>query len=171
MKIKQLSLAIICSILFVLPLTGCGSKAYPTMSDYAITDDESTTAGLQVGASVPQFLDLYNQFDLSFCPSGSVAEEYSSFDPESESFLNSLEQLSGDFLLATFYLDEEPQSALDLSKTSAIDDKSELFDYLRSPEFLSEHTLLYKFMIFHFEDGSLISIESDSLDYNAEYRN
>lgn len=169
MKSKRLLSIFIC-ILMLSSLSACGEKVYPAMSDFVVENETLTTSGLQAGDNISKFIELYGQYDLSFRPADSKEEEYISIDLKSEEFQSSLEQINGDFLLATFYLDEQPQSALDLSKTFFIDDSVELFNYLRSSEFLKEHSLLYRFMLVHVENGNIVSIESDSLDYNAEYQ-
>ncbi|MCR5595715.1 MAG: hypothetical protein K6G12_07700 [Lachnospiraceae bacterium] len=73
----------------------------------------------------------------------------------------------GAYFVAAFYVDDEPTSVEELCSSTG-KDASELADYLSSNEYLAEHTVIYRYVIFTVENDVITAIKSDYLDYNEE---
>lgn len=73
----------------------------------------------------------------------------------------------GRYMVAAFYVDEEPISTDELCKTEGVE-AVKLADHLASAEYLAEHKVLFRYIIFTITDDTVSDIEFDYLDYNTE---
>lgn len=153
-------------LLCVLMCQGCKGKAVP--ESHALTVDSSgvTGAGIMVGSSYDEWIAAYSDYEIqlydgeNFTPFTPVAEDESAEDASPVDH-------NGRYMVAAFYVDEQPVSTDELCKAENVEADA-LADYLASPEYLEKHSVVFRYIIFTITDDAVSDIEFDYLDYNNE---
>lgn len=163
-----LTLLLISSISTFL-LSGCGQVIEAmTTADYVISEDGSTSKGIKIGDSLEQFFEVYENYAMLVSYGD---EQYSVFHKkdilsEEDTFTTTTFSL----LLPTFFVDDAASDTDALCETYQVE-KENLLSFLNSEDFLKEHSVVYEFILFDFQDGILQNILNSSRDFNAEMSN
>ncbi len=139
----------------------------------ALDSEGMTGAGIRVGSSYDEWASSYMEYPVAVL-NGDTYEPYAFdiADPEEgeDSAAAGTEgdkDHDGTYMISAFYIDDEPTSVKELLNDTG-KEPEELSDYLADPEYLSKHTVVYRYMIFTVKDDVISSIDADYLDYNEE---
>ncbi len=145
-------------------LAGCGADEPPlTASDY-ILDPETceTSRGITLGATPEAFFDAYE--DCSFFTS-TGGSDYRLLSEDEIPFDSAVT-----ILVPTFFVDREPIVPAAFCKENDISE-ADLIAYLSAADYLSAHTVEYRYLTFLWEDGVVADIQSVYMNYNEEGAN
>ncbi len=159
MKRKLLSAAV---ILMMFTVSACGSRESLLLEadDYELnTQSGKTSKGIAVGDDFETFLNAYDGYDIfTVLDDGSFVL----LDPKEASPTDTSETL-----LPTFYIDGNPLTIDQICKQNKIK-KSSLIQTISSTDYLSDHTVGYYSRVFDWENGNIIDIRSEYLDFNED---
>ncbi len=159
MKRKLLSAAV---ILMMFTVSACGSKETLLLEadDYELnTQSGKTSKGIAVGDDFETFLNAYDGYDIfTVLDDGSFVL----LDPKEASPTDTTETL-----LPTFYIDGSPLTIDQICRQHKIE-KSSLIQTISSADYLNEHTVGYYYLVFDWENGKILDIRSEYLDFNED---
>jgi hypothetical protein len=152
---------LIAILLIAVALTGCGQEVFLlSATDYEyVSDMEQTSRGISVGDDADAFLAAYGDYEILTLVDDSyelLAAEEIPFDSDSLTTL-----------LPTFFIDGTATDTSLFCKENDIE-KSDLLAFLTSEDYLSSHTVVYRYLVFTWEKGVITDIQSESMDYNAD---
>ena len=162
--------AVILSIMMCMMLCqGCSGSPVP--DSHALTVDSSgvTGAGIKTGSTYAEWIEAYGDYAIqiydgeNFVPY-TVEEEKTKGSSEAEV---SSPGHDGRYMVAAFYVDDEPVSTDELSRSEGVEADA-LADHLASPEYLENHSVVFRYIIFTITDDAVSDIDFDYLDYNNE---
>jgi hypothetical protein len=142
-------------------LTGCGQEVcLLSATDYKyVSDMEETSRGVSIGDDSGTFLAAYGDYEIL-----TLADDgYQLLSAEEIPFDND----SLTTILPTFFVDGIAIDTDRFCKENEIE-KSTLLTFLTSEEYLSSHTVVYRYLVFTWEKGVITDIQSESMDYNAD---
>ncbi len=148
-------------LILICILTACG-KETPLLeaSDYELNQNTNTTSkGIGIGDTPEVFLAAYGSYDIE------TSIEYGPFEaitPKEIPFTDSIRTI-----LPTFFIDGLPTTIEQICTENEIE-RSELLSLLSSDEYLQNHTVVYHYMIFTWENGLITDIHSEFMDYNED---
>lgn len=148
-------------LLVILLLTACG-KETPLLeaADYELNQNANTTRrGIGIGDTPEAFLEAYGEYDIE------TSIEYGPYEalaPKDIPFTDSIRTI-----LPTFFIDGVPATIEQICTENEIE-PTELLSLLSSEEYLQNHTVIYYYMIFTWEDGIITDIHSEFMDYNED---
>ena len=158
---KKLSLLLAALGLTAGLMAGCG-KSTPLLTalDYELNPETKTTSrGITIGDTSEAFLAAYGEYRFFT----SVEEgDYQVLDAEEIPFDSSITTL-----LPTFFVDGLPIEPDTFCKENEIA-KPELLTYLSAEDYLQSHTVVYYYLVFTWEKGSITDISSEYMDYNED---
>lgn len=144
--------------------TGCGETA-PLLSenDYILdTRSDQTSLGIAPGNNSEAFLEAYGAYRFFTSIDGG---DYQMLAPEEIPFDSSVT-----ILLPAFFIDGQPIDPDIFCEENEIE-KSDLMEYLRSADFLNEHTAEYRYLTFTWDNGVIADISSAYMSYNEDGAN
>ncbi len=142
-------------------LTACG-KEQPLLeaADYELNQSANTTRkGIGIGDTPEEFLAAYGDYDIE------TSIEYGPFEaiaPDEIPFTDSIRTI-----LPTFFIDGLPATIEQICTENEIE-RTGLLSLLSSDEYLQNHTVVYHYMIFTWDDGVITDIHSEFMDYNED---
>jgi len=142
-------------------LTACGKKnALLTAADYELNQDTNMTSrGIGIGDGPEAFLDAYGDYDIE---TSIEYGPYQALNTDEIPFTDSIRTI-----LPTFFIDGTPVTIEQICTENEIE-RADLLSLLSSEEYLQNHTVVYNYMIFTWENGSIIDIHSEFMDYNED---
>ena len=164
MKKKKAAILLVALILNICLFTGCGESAPLLSADDYVPDARSdqTSFGIAPGDNSEAFLEAYGAYRFFT----SIDDgDYRMVDYEDIPFDSSVT-----ILLPTFFVDGQPIDPDTFCEENEIE-KSDLMEYLRSADFLSEHTAEYRYLTFTWENGVITDISSAYMSYNEDGAN
>ena len=151
---------------FVLPLimlflTACGKDTQLlTAADYELNQENNTTSkGIGIGDTPETFLDAYGDYDIE---TSIEYGPYQALHTDEIPFTDSIRTI-----LPTFFIDGAPVTIEQICTENEIE-RADLLSLLSSEEYLQNHTVIYNYMIFTWEDGFITDIHSEFMDYNED---
>ena len=164
MKRKKVAIFPAALTLSIYLLTGCG-EATPLLNeeDYILdTRSDQTNWGIAPGDSSEAFLEAYGAYRFFTSIDGG---DYQMLAPEEIPF-----DASVTILLPTFFIDGQPIDPDTFCEENEIE-KSDLIEYLRSADFLNNHTAEYRYLTFTWDNGAIVDIASAYMNYNEDGAN
>ncbi len=160
---------------------GCSGRSVPESHALTVDSNGVTGAGIKVGSSYSDWIDAYGDYEIQlydgedFVPYTPVKEDDATVAGASEDGGDDSAAADGSaaaghdgrYMVAAFYVDEEPASTDELCKAEGVK-ADELADHLASAEYLAEHKVLFRYIIFTITDDTVSDIKFDYLDYNTE---
>lgn len=142
-------------------LTACGeSTPLLTATDYELDPDTRVTSReVTVGDNAEAFLAAYGNDKIFTSVDGG---DYQVFAQDEIPFDSAIT-----LLLPTFFIDGAPTDLDQFCKENEIE-KSELTATLSSDDFLQSHTVVYRYLLFTWENGAITDIRSEYMDYNED---
>lgn len=177
-------------------LTGCAEEITPDTHTLSVDFENTSGAGIGIGATYDEWALAYGGYHIQevtddglipYTPDKPVedreAEGESVTDENRTNEAGTDENRTvvaddgsadqeyiphtGKYMISAFYIDNEPKSVEELmAETGATADG--LSDRLTSPEYLAEHSVMFRYIIFTIEDDIVTDVEGDYLDYNTE---
>ena len=164
MKKKKAAILLAALILNIWLLTGCGESA-PLLGtdDYRLdARSDQTSFGIAPGDNPEAFLEAYGAYKF-----------FTSIDNDDYQMV-AYEEIPFDssvtILLPTFFVDGQPIDPDTFCEENEIE-KSDLMKYLRSADFLNEHTAEYRYLTFTWDNGVITDISSAYMSYNEDGAN
>ena len=152
----------------IIPSSGCPrthGRAYGRLwQEHAASHrsrlrTKTTSRGITIGDTSEAFLAAYGEYRFFT----SVEEgDYQVLDAEEIPFDSSITTL-----LPTFFVDGLPIEPDTFCKENEIA-KPELLTYLSAEDYLQSHTVVYYYLVFTWEKGSITDISSEYMDYNED---
>ena len=158
--IKRLLLA---GAFFCLTVTGCADEETAPAPQELFQLTEGVTAdGVQAGDGEKEFREAYAGREILVSSSGEdIPQEVMPI--RKIPYNNHIATM-----IANFFIDGRPMSPQDICEEEQID-SGDLFDLLSSEEYLRSHEVIYRYLIFYWEDGVIRRIASEELNYNETY--
>lgn len=144
-----------------ITLTACGKEqALLTSQDYDYSEDmDQTSRGVSVGDDKDAFLAAYGEYEIL------TSRDSSNYE------LLSTEEIPFDepitTILPTFMIDGMPTTLDTICKENEIA-KADVITLLSSEEYLQQHTVMYYYLTFTWQDGIITKITSQSMNYNED---
>ncbi len=142
-------------------LTGCGKEQLLlNATDYELdADTDQTSKGISLGDDSEAFLAAYSEYEILTSVAGN---DYHALPVEEIPFSDSIETL-----LPTFFIDGLPMTMTQICKDNDIA-KEDLLSLLSSADYLQNHTVVYYYLIFTWENGVITDVRSEYMDYNED---
>ena len=152
------------TVLFaVVLLSGCEKNTARTApASLFLMDGDSTSAGIRIGDNSKAFANAYRDYTIQVA----YSEQASNYVIMSMNKIPFDEKIST--IIANFFVDGKPVSETQLSKDNNVK-LSELHPLLSSPEYLQQHDVVYRYLSFRWENGVIVNIVSDELNYNETF--
>lgn len=144
--------------------TGCGETTPLLGEDDYILDTRSdqTSLGIAPGSNSETFLEAYGAYRFFTSIDGG---DYQMLASEEIPFDSSVT-----ILLPAFFIDGQPIDPDIFCEENEIE-KSDLIEYLRSADFLNDHTAEYRYLTFTWDNGVITDIDSAYMNYNEDGAN
>ena len=148
------------AIIVIISTIGCGStKLELTSEDYNLSDN-TTSKGITIGSSSDDFMNAYN---------GSIVDVWYADDNSNiakEIKVNEVDYTKQSHIgLHTFFIDDKAIDVDSFKKKNNID--SDLNSWLENnTEYLQKHSVVYKCLIFTFNDGIVNNIKYSEKNFN-----
>lgn len=148
-------------LLLALLLTACGKETpLLTAADYELNQETNTTSkGIGIGDSPEAFLEAYGDYDIE---TSIEYGPYQALNTNEIPFTDSIRTI-----LPTFFIDGAPVTIEQICTENEIE-RADLLSLLSSEKYLQNHTVIYNYMIFTWEDGFITDIHSEFMDYNED---
>lgn len=146
-------------------LGGCGNEFVPIEDDFSV-NDKTTSAGISVGATFSEFAEVYSEFPIQRIDNSDGGNWVAYSIPN----LKKTPDAGNDdmtLMVSYFFVDGVAVSTKTLLEETGTESEN-LVEYLSSPEYLNDHSVVFRYMIFDFSAGTITDIRADYLDYNNE---
>lgn len=158
---KKLMITLSAALSLMLSVTACG-KETPLLraADYELNLENNTTSkGIGIGDTPEAFIEAYGSYvietSVSYGP-------YQPLDAEEIPFEEPVKTI-----LPTFFIDGLPVTIEQICTENEIE-RTDLLVLLSSEEYLQNHTVMYHYMVFNWENGVITDIRSEFMDYNED---
>ena len=147
----------------VLFLTGCEKKSasLPPESLFLMKNGE-TNDGLKIGDTPSQFRKAYSDYTVQIAydePNAVLRTVSMDNIPFEEDVFT---------IISGFFINGEAVSEAGICKENQIE-QSELHDLLSSADYLRSHEVIYRYLVFEWQDGRIEDIDSNELNYNETF--
>ena len=157
---KKLLYLFLFSALF---LTGCEKKTSQTAPEslFQLKNGE-TSDGLKIGDTPSEFRKAYRDYTIQ------IAYD----EPDAVLRIVPMNQIPFEedifTIIACFFINGTPISEEDICEENRIE-PSALHDLLSSGDFLRSHEVIYRYLVFEWQDGVIVDIDSNELNYNETF--
>lgn len=191
--IKKTISNLILLVLTCCLLCACGKEVFLlTAADYELdTETASTARGVSIGDGAESFISAYGDYmilcdvqdtsmentsdDVSNASTEDTSDDVSNASPEdtpeTKYQLLSADEVPYDTvlitILPTFFIDDLPLDTDQFCEDNEIE-KKDLLSYLTQESYLADHRVIYRYLVFTWEDGVITDIRSESMDYNQD---
>ena len=148
------------AIVVIISTIGCGSAKFElTNEDYNLSDD-TTSKGITIGSSSDDFMNAYHGFIVDVW----YADDNSNTAKEIK--VNEVDYTKQSHIgLHTFFIDDKAIDVNSFKKKNNIDsDLNSWFE--NNTEYLQKHSVVYKCLIFTFNDGIVNNIKYSEKNFN-----
>ena len=147
----------------VFCLCGCSSKQTTfTNNDFALSETNITSKGIMCGSTSEEFKTAYSDFVKT------IGVMYSDDSSIKESTIDKIDyDKSCRVYLSAICIDDDCISTNDFIKQNKIKNGIDNW-FSENTEYLDSHTVIYKCLIFTFENGNVYNIKSYEKNYNDE---
>ena len=148
------------AIVVIISTIGCGStKLELTNEDYNLSDN-TTSKGITIGSSSDDFMSAYHGFIVDVW----YADDNSNTAKEIK--VNEVDYTKQSHIgLHTFFIDDKAIDVNSFKKKNNIDsDLNSWFE--NNTEYLQKHSVIYKCLIFTFNDGIVNNIKYSEKNFN-----
>lgn len=155
--IAILSLSLFLSVL----ACSCGEeKPLLSATDFELdAETAQTIRGVKIGDDAEVFLTAYREYDILSSINGS---DYQFLPVEEIPF-----DASPTTILPAFFVDGAAVEINSFCEANGIV-KEDLLSFLTGEAYLEAHTVLYRYLVFTWENGKITDILSESMDYNRD---
>ena len=151
------------AVFIALVLTGCEKKTAEVAPESLFQMENGVTdAGVKCGDGPEEFRKAYTSYTIQVA--------YNNL--ESNYLVMSIDEIPYDeeisTIIANFFINGKPISEASLCRDNKIQ-SSELYDLLSSSEYLRTHEVIYRYLIFQWQNGRIADISSEELNYNETF--
>ena len=157
MNKKILTTLLITMMIFMI---GCGNTSHAlTNEDYNLSNN-TTSKGITIGSSSDDFINAYDGFIANVW----YADDSSNTAKEID--VNKVDYTKQSHIgLPAFFIDDKAIDANDFKKMNDIDsDLNSWFE--NNTEYLQKHSVVYKCLVFTFDDGIVNNIKYSEKNFN-----
>ncbi|MCX4338583.1 MAG: hypothetical protein OSJ72_02955 [Lachnospiraceae bacterium] len=149
-------------LLTALLCCGCGEEKrfFLSTTDYDLDAETSQTIrGVKIGDNSDAFLAAYRDYDILTSISGG---DYLTLPAEDIPF-----DVSISTILPSFFVDG---TALEIDRFCEENkiEKDGLLAFLTNEDYLNAHSVVYRYLVFTWENDVITEIRSESMDYNRD---
>ncbi len=158
---KKIIAALFLSLMLSGLTAGCGEeKPLLSPTDYDLDAETSQTIrGVKIGDTADAFLAAYQDYDILCSVDGGSLRF---LPPEEIPFNGTLTTV-----LPSFFIDGAAIDIDSFCEENEIE-KDSLLSFLTGEDYLEHHTVVYRYLIFDWENGKVKDIRSESMDYNKD---
>lgn len=158
---KKILLISIIFSLFLFFFTGCSSSDQGlTNDDYILSNENITSKGITIGSSSGDFIKAYDGCIVNVL----YADENNNV-AKTINIKNIDYAKQSHVALPMLFIDDKPINVKDFNEIYKVN--NDINSWLdNNNSFLQEHTLIYKCLIFTFEDGNITNIQLSEKNYN-----
>jgi len=158
---KKVIAALFLSLMLSGLTAGCGEeKPLLSPTDYDLDAETSQTIrGVKIGDNAETFLAAYQDYDILSSVNGGDLQFLS---VEEIPFHDTLTTI-----LPSFFIDGAAIDIDSFCEENEIE-KDTLLSFLTEEEYLEHHTVVYRYLVFDWENGRVSDIRSESMDYNRD---
>lgn len=150
------------SLLTAILICGCGEEKqiFLSATDYDLDAETSQTIrGVKIGDGPEVFLSAYRDYDILT----SIGDgDYLTLPVEDIPF-----DVTITTILPSFFVDGTALEIDSFCEANNIE-KDNLLAFLTNENYLSAHTVVYRYLVFTWEDGAITDIRSEAMDYNRD---
>lgn len=142
-------------------LSACGEeKPLLTATDYDLdAETAQTIRGVKIGDDADSFLAAYKEYDILSSVDGG---DYRYLPVEEIPFDQALTTI-----LPSFFVDGTAVEIDSFCENNGIE-KEGLLPFLTDEAYLEHHAVVYQYLVFEWENGTIRDIRSESMDYNKD---
>ena len=158
---KKIIPTLFLSLMLSLLTCACGEeKPLLSATDYELdAETAQTIRGIKIGDNAEAFLAAYQDYDILTSVKGG---DYSYLPVEEIPFADALTTI-----LPSFFVDGSAIEIDSFCEENGIE-KAALLSFLTDETYLQAHTVLYRYLVFTWEDGAITDIRSEAMDYNKD---
>lgn len=165
MKKTIISLLLFCLASYLL--CACGEETpLLTLEDFKLdTENGSTSHGVKIGDNAEAFRAAYQDYMIfsAAAEDTSTTESAYQFLPMDEIPFDTVRSI----ILPAFFIDGQPLDMELFCEENEIE-PSYLLTFLTDESYLASHKVVYRYLLFTWEDGIITDIRSESMDYNLD---
>lgn len=154
--------ALVVLILSMVMLTGCEETYAPAAEALALDSEGNTSLGIHVGSTYGEFVEAYSGYRVELVNEDGTLDPIDLPKPAKDEVPETEDER---LLVACFYIDGEPMLTEKIVEELGTDD---IETVLQSAEYLSNHTVIYRYMYLDIVSNAVSDISYDYLDYNTE---
>ncbi len=159
---KRNAISLILTFFLSLLLIGCGEEKqfFLSTTDYDLDAETSQTIrGVKIGDDSDAFLAAYKDYPILT----SIGDgDYLTIPAEDIPFDTALTTI-----LPSFFVDGTALHLDSFCEENNIE-KEGLLAFLTNEDYLSAHSVVYRYLVFSWEDGVITDIRSEAMDYNRD---
>lgn len=157
---KKIIAALSLSLMLSGLAAGCGEeKPLLSPTDYDLdAETAQTIRGVKIGDNADAFLAAYKDYDIL----SNEGDGYRFLSTEEIPFDENLTTI-----LPSFFIDGAAIDIDSFCEDNEIE-KNALLSYLTDEGYLEHHAVVYRYLIFDWENGKIKDIRSESMDYNKD---
>lgn len=159
---KKNGISLILTLFLSLLLIGCGEEkqVFLSTTDYDLDAETSQTIrGVKIGDGPETFLAAYRDYDILT----SIGDgDYLTLPVEDIPF-----DVTITTILPSFFVDGTALEIDSFCEENNIT-KDNLLSFLTNEDYLSAHTVVYRYLVFNWENGAITDIRSEAMDYNRD---
>ena len=158
---KKILSFLLISCILVFVLAGCSdTNQQITDKDYILTSDNKTSRNITIGSNSNEFIDAYQGCVLTVL----YADDNSNVVKETD--INAIDYTKCCYVyLPAFFIDDKAIDVENFKNKNNI--TSDLNSWLENnTEYLQKHKVIFKCLVFTFDDGVITNIQKSEKDFN-----
>lgn len=139
-------------------LFGCSSNNTLGKMDYELSNDNTTSKNITIGSSSTEFIKVYNGYYVNVM--------YDNYNKSDRANVDEINYSNFCYVyLPTIFIDNKPVNIDDFIEKNNISIELDTW-FSNNNEYLKKHSAIYKCLVFTFEEGNIIDIQSLEKNYN-----
>ena len=140
-------------------LFGCSSNnTLLGKMDYELSNDNTTSKNITIGSSSTEFIKAYNGYYVNVM--------YGNYNKSDRANIDEINYSNFCYIyLPTIFIDDKPVNIDDFIEKNNISIELDAW-FADNNEYLKKHSVIYKCLVFTFEEGNIIDIQSLEKNYN-----
>ena len=146
-----------------LMLSGCASNDKLTKEDYILKENNTTSKNITIGSTSEEFKNAYNNYTVNII----YAEDSVNGDNIADIIdINDIDfSKQSHISICTYYIDNKPYTSQEFADKLGI--KTNYYDWaIDNAEYLKNHTIEGKLLLFTFEDDVVTNISSIDMNFD-----
>lgn len=143
-------------------LCACGKETpLLTVEDYKLdAESGSTSRGVRIGDDAGAFQAAYQDYMIFSATADTTQYQFLPVDEIPYDTALTL-------IIPTFFIDGLPIDTAQFCEENEIE-QTDLISYLTAESYLANHKVVYRYLVFTWENGVITDIRTESMDYNQD---